>query len=122
MSMARAVAAANERARGEGIEVKQSLVSVTDDGWPKRFYWRINYGPRNYVGHRGGDLDLVVKVGLDDPLVRRVFARPVTQAFTNSSQKASASSFLFRPSRKRDCNIKSADTVGSAFSIFATRD
>jgi len=70
VSLARAVAAANERARREGIEVKASLVTVTE--YPGQDYtcWRINYGPRDYRGRRGGDL--IVEVGLNDGQVKRV--------------------------------------------------
>ena len=64
------VAAANERARREGVEIKQSLVTVTEQAGQSGVCWRINYGPRNYVGRRGGDL--IVEVGLDDARVRRV--------------------------------------------------
>ena len=64
VSVARAVAAANERARREGVEIKQSLVTVTEQAGQSGVFWRIIYGPRNYVGRRGGDL--IVEVGLDD--------------------------------------------------------
>jgi len=70
VSLARAVAAANERARDEGIEVKQSLVTVSENSTQGDVCWRINYGPRSYVGRRGGDL--IVEVGLHDAKVKRV--------------------------------------------------
>ena len=70
VSLARAVAAANERARHEGIEVKDSLVTVTEHSTQGEIYWRINYGPRNYLSRRGGDL--IVEVGLHDAKVKRV--------------------------------------------------
>ena len=54
VSLARAVAAANERARDEGIEVKQTLVTVSENSTQGDVCWRINYGPRSYVGRRGG--------------------------------------------------------------------
>jgi hypothetical protein len=70
VSLARAVAAANERARREGIEIKGSLVTVTEHPAGDDTCWRINYGPRNYLSRRGGDL--IVEVGLDDGQVKRV--------------------------------------------------
>jgi predicted Holliday junction resolvase-like endonuclease len=70
VSLARAVAAANERARREGIEIKASLVTVTEHPAQGYTCWRINYGPRDYMGRRGGDL--MVEVGLDDGQVKRV--------------------------------------------------
>ena len=71
VSLARAVAAANERARSEGIELKESLVTVSEEGSENEFFWRINYGPRNYIARRGGDL--VIEVGLKDAQIRRVW-------------------------------------------------
>lgn len=69
VSLARVVAAANRRARELKIDVHQSLITVTqvlDDGQ----CWRINYGPKDYVGRRGGDL--VIDVDAADASVKRV--------------------------------------------------
>jgi hypothetical protein len=60
----------NELARREGIQIKRSLVTVTEHPGQDSNCWRINYGPRNYIGRRGGDL--IVEVGLDDGQVKRV--------------------------------------------------
>lgn len=49
VSLARAVAAANVRACREGLQIEQSLVTVTEHAAQGIVYWRINYGPRNYV-------------------------------------------------------------------------
>src|SRR2546426_3484950 len=73
VSLARAMAAANERARDEGIEVKQSLVTVSENCTQGGVCWRINYGPRSYVERRGGDL--IVQVGLHDAKVKRGMRR-----------------------------------------------
>ncbi len=70
MSVARAVAAANDRARREGIEVQQSLVTVAEQNEAGRTCWRISYGPRDYLRRRGGDL--IIEVGVEDAQVRRV--------------------------------------------------
>ena len=70
VSLARAVAAANERARQEGVALNQSLVTAAEYSNAGEICWRISYGPRNYVGRRGGDL--IIDVGFDDAQVRRV--------------------------------------------------
>ena len=70
VSLARAVAAANERARREGVEIKASLVTVAEHPAQGYTCWRINYGPRDYMDRRGGDL--IVEVGLNDGRVKRV--------------------------------------------------
>lgn len=53
--LARALATANKRAREAGVDVEQSLISIsqTTDG---TVGWRINYGSRDYLSRRGGDL------------------------------------------------------------------
>ncbi len=53
--LARVMAAANKRARELGIDVLQSFITITqqvDNG----LFWRVNYGPRDYINKRGGDL------------------------------------------------------------------
>jgi len=70
MSLARAMAAANDRARREGVELKRSLVTAAEHGAPDEVCWRFSYGPRDYVRRRGGDL--IIDVGIDDGQVRRV--------------------------------------------------
>ncbi len=69
VSLARVLAAANKRARELGLDVPQSLITITqhaEDG----LRWRINYGPRNYLGRRGGDL--VVEVDAKDASIKQV--------------------------------------------------
>jgi hypothetical protein len=70
LSLARAVAAANVRARREGVELKQSLVSAAEHAGADEVCWRISYGPREYIRRRGGDV--IIEVGLHDAQVRRV--------------------------------------------------
>jgi len=60
MSVARAIAAANEAALAEGIEPGSSLVTITEEPSPASRVWRIHYGPRDYVGQRGGDFIVLV--------------------------------------------------------------
>lgn len=69
VSLARVVAAANRRARELNIDVPRSLITITqlNDNGP---YWRINYGPKEYVGQRGGDL--VIEVDATDASIKQV--------------------------------------------------
>ena len=60
MSVARALALANEAALTQGTEPAQSLVTITEEISSAGRVWRIHYGPRNYVGRRGGDLIVLV--------------------------------------------------------------
>ena len=69
VSLARVMAAANRRARELGIDVLQSLITITqmvEDG-PR---WRINYGPKDYIGTRGGDL--IIEVDARDVSIKQV--------------------------------------------------
>lgn len=69
VTVAHILAAANRRAREFGCDVSQSLVTLSqhfDGGW----YWRINYGPKNPVAQRGGDL--IVEVNAENAEVKRV--------------------------------------------------
>jgi hypothetical protein len=56
VSVATVLASANRKAKELGIDINESLITVGEhlalNGW----IWRVNYGPRNYVGRRGGDL------------------------------------------------------------------
>jgi hypothetical protein len=70
MSLARAMAAANDRARREGVELKQSLVTAAEHAGRDEPCWRFSYGARDFVRRRGGDL--IIDVGLDDGQIRRV--------------------------------------------------
>jgi hypothetical protein len=69
VSLARVLATANRHARELNIDVPQSLITITQliDNGP---CWRINYGPRDYVGRRGGDL--VIEVDATDASVKQV--------------------------------------------------
>lgn len=63
VSLARAMARANQRARELGVDVLQSVISVSQRLTDEREIWRVNYGPRDYVGLRGGDLIIDVDPG-----------------------------------------------------------
>lgn len=60
MSVARALALANEAAHTQGIKPADSLVTITEETSEARRLWRIHYGPRDYVLRRGGDLVVLV--------------------------------------------------------------
>ncbi len=70
VSLARAMAAANKKARELGVDVLESLISITQHSLNGRSIWRINYGPRDYVNRRGGDV--LIEVDMDDATIRRV--------------------------------------------------
>jgi hypothetical protein len=60
MSVARALALANEAAIAHGTEPSESLVTISEEASAASRVWRIQYGPRDYVGRRGGDLIVLV--------------------------------------------------------------
>jgi hypothetical protein len=70
ISLARALAVANKRAREAGVDLAQSLVSITQHPHDGSLVWRINYGPRDCVGRRGGDL--IVEVDPRDARISQV--------------------------------------------------
>jgi len=70
VSLARAIAAANKRARESGIDVLSSLITVTQRAFEGKTLWRINYGPKEYIGRRGGDL--IVEVDAKDASIKQV--------------------------------------------------
>ena len=69
VSLAYVVAAANKQAAELGVDVRQCLVTITQmiEDEPR---WRINYGPKDYLGRRGGDL--IIEVDPSDASVKRV--------------------------------------------------
>lgn len=56
VSVAQAMAAANRCASERGIDIDGSLVTISQHLGAEGMRWRINFGPRDYVGRRGGDL------------------------------------------------------------------
>jgi hypothetical protein len=63
MSVARALALANEAAIAQGTDPAHSLVTIAEETSPTGRRWRIHYGPRDYIGRRGGDLIVLVDEG-----------------------------------------------------------
>jgi hypothetical protein len=70
VSLARAIAAANKRARESGVDVLQSIISITQRAINGNSLWEINYGPKEYIGRRGGDL--IVRVDPNDSSIKQV--------------------------------------------------
>ncbi|MCI0553487.1 MAG: hypothetical protein L0287_21280 [Anaerolineae bacterium] len=59
VTLARVMAAANKRARELGVDVLQSFITITQQV-DNELFWRVNYGSRDYVNRRGGDLMIEV--------------------------------------------------------------
>jgi hypothetical protein len=70
ISLARAIAAANKRAHELGVNAVQSLITITQQSSNREALWRINYGPKDYVGRRGGDL--IIDVDPTDASIKNV--------------------------------------------------
>jgi hypothetical protein len=60
MSVARALALANEAAESAGWDPSKLLVTITEEPEKNGGLWRIHYGPRDYINRRGGDLVVIV--------------------------------------------------------------
>lgn len=60
VSVAEILASANRKANELGIDVKSSLITVTQHLTKGVWLWRVHYGTIDYVGRRGGDLMIEV--------------------------------------------------------------
>jgi hypothetical protein len=70
MSVARALAVANEAAKSHGSQPEDSLVTISEESTAEGRLWRVHYGTRDFINHRGGDL--IVLVDDRSNVVRRV--------------------------------------------------
>lgn len=70
ISLACAVAVANKKAHDLGIDVLESLISITQRSQNGISVWQINYGPKDYVNRRGGDV--LIEVDMHDATIRKV--------------------------------------------------
>lgn len=70
VSLARAITAANKRAHELGVNAVQSLITITQQSSDSEALWRINYGPKDYVGRRGGDL--IIDVDPTDASIKKI--------------------------------------------------
>ena len=69
VSLARGIAAANRAAKETGVDLLESLVTITQVSDDKP-HWRINYGPKNFRNRRGGDL--IIEVDAADASIQKV--------------------------------------------------
>jgi hypothetical protein len=56
VSVAQVLASANRKAKELGVDLKESLITVSQHLANGVWGWRVHYGKRDYVGRRGGDL------------------------------------------------------------------
>ena len=56
VSVAQVLASANRKAKELGVDVKESLITVSQHLAKGIWLWRVHYGARGYVNRRGGDL------------------------------------------------------------------
>ncbi|MCU0238168.1 MAG: hypothetical protein MUC29_01905 [Pyrinomonadaceae bacterium] len=56
VSVAKVLASANRKANELGVDVKASLITVSQHLAQGVWLWRVHYGKREYIGRRGGDL------------------------------------------------------------------
>jgi len=69
VALARVMATANKRARELGIDVVQSLITISQQ-FDNGLNWRVNYGPRDYLNRRGGDL--MIDISGEDMKIKQV--------------------------------------------------
>ncbi len=70
VSLARAMAAANKKAAELGVDVIQSLITITQHPESGGSVWQINYGPQEYVNRRGGDV--LIEVDMQKATIKKV--------------------------------------------------
>jgi hypothetical protein len=70
VSVAQVLASANRKAKELGVDLKESLITVSQHLADGVWGWRVHYGKRDYVGRRGGDL--IIDVGATDADVQKV--------------------------------------------------
>lgn len=60
MSVARALQLANREAIANGADPANSMITISAESAQPPSWWRIHYGPRDYISRRGGDLTVTV--------------------------------------------------------------
>jgi len=70
VSLAKVFAVANRRAKELGVDIDESVITISQIADNGGFVWRVNYGPKDYVSLRGGDL--VIDLAPDDAEIRQV--------------------------------------------------
>ena len=56
VSVAEVLASANRKAKELGVDVRESLITVSQHLAKGVWLWRVHYGARDYINRRGGDL------------------------------------------------------------------
>ena len=69
ISLARIITAANKCAHQAGINVAESLMTITQIS-NADLYWRVNYRARDYINHRGSDV--IIEVNATDVSIRQI--------------------------------------------------
>ena len=69
VTLARVMAAANKRARELGVDILQSFITITQQ-FDNGINWRVNYGARDYINQRGGDV--IIEVNGEDMKINQV--------------------------------------------------
>jgi|688.fasta_scaffold2176392_1 hypothetical protein len=62
VSTANVMAVANKRAKELGVDTLNSLITMTQYLQDGITFWRVNYGPKDYLDRRGGDLIIDIDV------------------------------------------------------------
>lgn len=72
MTVARVLAIANDAAAKQGVDLSQSLITITEESTPSENLWRVHFGPRDYKHRRGGDLIVLIdeKTGAVREMIR----------------------------------------------------
>ena len=70
LSLARVLATANLRALELGVDKSQSLITIAQTVINSDLFWRVNYGPKDFINQRGGDL--IIDVDPFNGNIRRV--------------------------------------------------
>lgn len=65
MSVARALQLANRAAVAHGTDPATSMITISAEASQPPTWWRVHYGPRDYVALRGGDLTVTVDAAAD---------------------------------------------------------
>lgn len=74
VSVARALNSANKKAGEYEVDIRQSLISITQEVQEnKDMLWRIHYGSKDYIRRRGGDL--IVYIDSRDYTIRSIRRR-----------------------------------------------
>ena len=70
MSVANAMILANKKATELGINIVNSIITITQQSLDDNRLWRVNYGPKDYINVRGGDL--MIDVNADSGSIEQV--------------------------------------------------